>query len=64
MGEYDKKLPNRWTEEQKDFFHTLFPYFALNQELFKHPKASELPHELWVTTAWNTAWIAAQQYDG
>lgn len=51
----------RWNDSAQSVFNEV--YFTMThknqQRLFRHPEASEIPHDQWTTTAFNVAWIAA-----
>ena len=49
----------KWDEVQRQIFNYIYDYMSMNQNLFKHPKAViDTPYK-WNTTAWNVAFIAA-----
>lgn len=49
----------RWSKEARTLFNTHFYTLTHNQRLFLHPKQEPVPREFWKTTAWNSAWMAA-----
>lgn len=53
-----KRLWKRWTPDAKQLFNDLFELMR-DQRLFTHPKAEIVKDAHWTTTAWNSAWMAA-----
>jgi len=53
-----KKWKN-WPDIAQRVFNETHAYVLCNQNLFLHPKTRPVPELEWKTTAWNTAWIAA-----
>lgn len=57
------KVPKRqwkkWTGLQQLVFNDMYETLLNDQEMFLHPKADPSRQEYWKTTAWNTAWLAA-----
>lgn len=51
----------KWDEAERSLFNTLYSYMYDNMELFLHPKQKAPEHLHWKTTAWNAAWIAADE---
>jgi hypothetical protein len=54
-----KKQWNRWNDDEKYIFNSLYGYMKNDQYTFSHPKAAVQNSEYWETTAWNAAWMAA-----
>lgn len=58
----------KWDDKQRQIFNYMYDYVSMNQTLFKHPKDAIDPLYKWKTTAWNVAFIAANDlkeiYDG
>lgn len=48
-----------WPDIAQRVFNEAYSSCLHNQHLFLHPKTKPVPAEQWRTTAWNTAWIAA-----
>lgn len=55
-----EQTPDHWTEAQQELFVRLFRHMAAHQALFLHPGVPPIPDELWATTCWNAAWMAAR----
>lgn len=51
----------KWDESERELFNNLYFYMCHNMELFLHPKQKAPSLEHWEVTAWNAAWIAADE---
>lgn len=49
----------RWNTQQRRTFNSVFSYMRDNQRMMIHPDARATKPDHWKTTAWNTAWLAA-----
>lgn len=49
----------KWPQKARETFNYLYATMYDNPALFMHPKAVKQKPFIWKTTAWNTAWIAA-----
>lgn len=58
-----KKKWSKWTQSGRAMFNTLYYTMTENQTVFRHPKEPEVSRPHWKTTAWNAAWIAADEVD-
>jgi len=54
---------NKWSAKARAVFELVYRQLDENPGFFMHPKASEVPAKHWSTTAWNTAWVAADAVD-
>lgn len=54
-----KKQWNKWNRSGRMVFNYTFCVVGGAQDVIIHPKAPKLPTHQWKTTAWNTAWLAA-----
>lgn len=50
---------NRWADLARAVFNSVFIQMKDDQRLYLHPKTIPVPNLHWKTTAWNAAWIAA-----
>lgn len=50
-----------WNEDGREVFNHLYSMILENQKLFTHPKLNSIPQSYWTTTAWNAAWMAAEE---
>lgn len=55
-----RKIPDRWTAEQKSLYMKLYRFVTENQNALKHPDAPLFSVEQWDTTSHNLAWSAAE----
>ena len=54
-----KRQWKKWDEVERFTFNSLFDQMMSSTYLFIHPE-DEMPHPYhWKTTAWNAAWMAA-----
>lgn len=53
------KAWRKWSPIGRQVFNELYSSMARNQTLFLHPHAEKISRQMWRTTAWNAAWIAA-----
>jgi hypothetical protein len=51
----------KWQEQERMLFNTMYSSMFDNMQLFLHPKQAAPKPEHWKTTAWNVAWIAADE---
>lgn len=58
-----KKKWNKWGKAARAMFNTMYYTMTHNKNLFEHPDAPEIEKAHWNTTAWNAAWIAADEVD-
>lgn len=49
----------KWPARARETFNYVYSLMYDNPRLFTHPKAVKEKAHIWKTTAWNTAWIAA-----
>lgn len=49
----------KWPDQARDTFNWLYDVMMSSPDLFRHPKAIKQNPRHWKTTAWNTAWLAA-----
>lgn len=49
----------KWDAKAREAFNWLYSLMMDSPELFTHPKAIKQKPAHWKTTAWNTAWLAA-----
>lgn len=49
----------KWGPKGRETFNYVYSLMMDSPDLFKHPKAIRTKPDWWKTTAWNTAWIAA-----
>ena len=56
------ELPDEWNKKERKYFYNLYDFFRQNQEVLTHPKAKVIDHDDWLIIAWNTAWIATDNY--
>lgn len=49
----------KWPDIAQRVFNATYEELLANQHLLLHPKADPSRDEYWKTTAWNAAWIAA-----
>ncbi len=49
----------KWDDESRDTFNWLYSVMMKQPDLFHHPKAIKQNPRHWKTTAWNSAWLAA-----
>jgi hypothetical protein len=54
-----KRQWKKWDKLARYVFNETYELMINNQGLFKHPKDVPSDLEMWKTTAWNAAWIAA-----
>lgn len=68
-----KRQWKKWSDRGQAIFNSLYEHMTLQytdddgnvtgegagQYLYTHPKSIPMPHDLWTTTAWNAAWMAA-----
>lgn len=53
----------QWSEPARTVFNRVYDYALNNQWAMLHPKSPVPKTDHWKTTAWNTAWIAADAVD-
>lgn len=53
-----KRQWKKWNEQEQYLFNSVYDQMMLEPLLFQHPDWAT-PQEYWTTTAWNAAWIAA-----
>ena len=53
-----------WSDEQKAYFWRIYRHMIRNKAMFAHPSAPEVEDGHWVTTAWNSAWVAVAVHAG
>ena len=66
MGiENENRVPvaqwRKWNQAERKLFNTLYSCMHDNVKLFLHPKQEDPKPVHWKTTAWNAAWIAADE---
>lgn len=49
----------KWNAKARETFNWLYSTMMNSPALFTHPKAIKQKAAHWKTTAWNTAWLAA-----
>lgn len=54
-----KSAWRKWPDVCQRVFNMTYEYMNGTPKAFVHPKAAAVPQEHWNTTAWNAAWIAA-----
>lgn len=58
------KVPQRqwrkWGARARETFNGIYANMLQNPDHFRHPKAKKEDPIFWSTTAWNSAWIAAE----
>ena len=54
-----KRQWGKWNAAARKTFNEVYGTMLKNQEIFLHPQDKTCPAPHWKTTAWNTAWIAA-----
>ena len=57
-----KRQWNKWNDNQKFVFNSLYKMMKDNQSLFKHPEGPLINHGQWKTVAWNASFMAADFY--
>lgn len=55
-----KKQWAKWSDAGRAVFNNVMRTMR-DQSLFLHPKTKPVPAAQWRTTAWNAAWIAADE---
>jgi hypothetical protein len=50
----------KWNKAEQEMFNAMYYRVLDNQRLYMHPMAAKQSDECWKTTAWNTAWEAAE----
>lgn len=58
-----KKQWRRWSMKARRAFNHLYGLMMRSPSLFRHPKAIRENAQHWKTTAWNSAWLAADAVD-
>ena len=53
----------RWSKKARSVFNGVYSTMMGSQDLFKHPEDTSTKKEIWRTTAWNAAWVAADSVD-
>lgn len=53
----------KWSIVARGTFNKTFAMVRDNPDLFRHPKDPAISRKFSTTTAWNTAWIAADHCD-
>lgn len=53
---------DKWTVEAREAFNYLYSLMRSNQKLFLHPEGVRNSRRCWDTTAWNTAYEAADHH--
>lgn len=59
LHKVNKRKWRKWGPVAQDVFNRLYYTMKKNQHIFLHPKQEAIPKQLWKTTAWNAAWLAA-----
>lgn len=57
-----KRQWKKWDEQERYLFNSIYTQMMSRPDLFMHPETMKLLHHplmTWETTAWNAAWIAA-----
>ena len=54
-----KRHWKKWNEQEQYVFNSVYQQMTELPHLFVHPLAPEVYEGHWDTTAWNAAWIAA-----
>jgi hypothetical protein len=59
----NKRKWRKWSPISRRMFNELFYVMNENQSAFLHPKAKVESAKKWSTTAWNAAWMAADNLE-
>ena len=61
MNKHDvpKRQWKKWNEQEQYLFNSIYDQMTQRPDLFVHPHVVVPSFEYWSTTAWNAAWIAA-----
>lgn len=49
----------KWCDLAQRVFNETYAVMLVNQDILIHPQAKKTPDDWWSTTAWNSAWLAA-----
>lgn len=55
-----KDTPDDWTPEQTALFQRIYSFMVKNPLAFVHPNTPLIAPELWETTCFNSAYLAAE----
>jgi len=58
-----QKQWRKWSVKARKVFNDVYEFLMKNQWAMLHPKAPTPKPVHWKTTAWNSAWIAADAVD-
>jgi hypothetical protein len=63
VNDVNKKKWRKWSPIARRAFNELYYVMNQNQSAFLHPKTKPVTAKQWSTTAWNAAWMAADNLE-